>query len=123
MVLRRSHAVGFALAALLCATASRSPATSGVAIVDAQAEQSRPIVPLPNREGSFKFAVLGDFGDGSSAQMQVAQQMVKLRSTFPFELVITVGDNIYGGERPQDLKRKFEMPYGPLMESGVKSRG
>ena len=116
MVLRRSLAVGFALAALLCATASLSPVTGGVAIMDAQAAQGRSIVPLPNREGSLKFAVLGDFGDGSSAQMQVAQQMVKLRGTFPFELVITVGDNIYGGERPQDLKRKFEVPYGPLMD-------
>ena len=120
MVLRRCLVVGFALAALLCATAFLSPITGGVAIIDAQVAQGRSIVPLPNRDGSLKFAVLGDFGDGSSAQMQVAQQMVKLRSTFPFELVITVGDNIYGGERPQDLKRKFEVPYGPLMEGGVK---
>ena len=120
MVLPRSLAVGFALAAFLCATAFLGPVTSGVAVMDAQAAQGASIVPLPNREGSLKFAVLGDFGDGSSAQMQVAQQMVKLRGTFPFELVITVGDNIYGGERPQDLKRKFEVPYGPLMDGGVK---
>jgi predicted MPP superfamily phosphohydrolase len=120
MVLRRSLAVGFALAALLSAAVALAPFTNGTAIVDAQAPQGAPLVALPNRDGSLKFAVLGDFGDGSSAQMQVAQQMVKLRSTFPFELVITVGDNIYGGERPQDLKRKFEVPYGPLLDSGVK---
>ncbi len=46
--------------------------------------------------------------------------MAKLRARFPFELVITVGDNIYGGERPQDMKRKFEVPYKALLDGGVK---
>ena len=46
--------------------------------------------------------------------------MAKLRARFPFDLVITVGDNIYGGERPQDMKRKFEEPYKALLDGGVK---
>ena len=46
--------------------------------------------------------------------------MAKLRARFPFELVITVGDNIYGGERPQDMKSKFETPYKALLDGGVK---
>ena len=46
--------------------------------------------------------------------------MAKLRARFPFELVITVGDNIYGGERPQDMKSKFEDPYKALLDGGVK---
>ena len=46
--------------------------------------------------------------------------MAKLRERFPFELVITVGDNIYGGERPQDMKKKFEDPYKALLDAGVK---
>ena len=46
--------------------------------------------------------------------------MAKLRARFPFELVITVGDNIYGGERPQDMKSKFEEPYKALLDGGVK---
>jgi hypothetical protein len=77
-------------------------------------------VALPNREGSLKFAVLGDFGTGDRPQRELADQMVKLRSTFPFELVITVGDNIYGGDGPSSMKRKFEDPYGPLLKGGVK---
>ena len=77
-------------------------------------------VALPNRADSLKFAVLGDFGTGDREQYQLGEQMAKLRGRFPFELVITVGDNIYGSERPQDMKRKFENPYKPLLDAGVK---
>ena len=31
-----------------------------------------------------------------------------------------VGDNIYGSERPQDFVKKFEPPYKPLLDAGVK---
>jgi calcineurin-like phosphoesterase family protein len=34
--------------------------------------------------------------------------------------VILVGDNLYGSERPQDFERKFELPYKPLLDAGVK---
>jgi hypothetical protein len=77
-------------------------------------------VALPNREGSLKFAVLGDFGTGEREQYQLADQMSKLHTRFPFELVILVGDNMYGSERAADFRRKFEIPYRPLLESGVK---
>ena len=44
------------------------------------------------------------------------------RSTrsFPFEFAIMVGDNLYGGEGPTDFRRKFEEPYKPLLDAGVK---
>ena len=64
--------------------------------------------------------MLGDFGDGSDEQYETAAQMAKVRERFPYELVITVGDNIYGSERPQDFVRKFETPYKPLLDAGVK---
>src|SRR5689334_19849476 len=82
--------------------------------------QSQTSVELPNRENSLKFAVLGDFGNGDREQYQLAEQMAKLRAKFPYEIVITVGDNIYGAERPQDMKKKFEDPYKPLLDAGVK---
>ncbi len=91
---------------------------ANAATADAQA--SEPAVPLPNKQGSFKFAVLGDFGTGSRAQFELADQMAKLHSTFKFEIVTLVGDNLYGGERPQDFKKKFEEPYKPLLDAGVK---
>ncbi|MEO6214239.1 MAG: metallophosphoesterase, partial [Vicinamibacterales bacterium] len=69
---------------------------------------------------SLKFAILGDFGTGSRGQLETAAEMARVRQRFPFEFVITVGDNLYGAERPQDFIRKFESPYGPLLKDGVK---
>ena len=46
--------------------------------------------------------------------------MAKLHQRFKYELVVLVGDNLYGSERPQDFKKKFEMPYKPLLDAGVK---
>ena len=31
-----------------------------------------------------------------------------------------LGDNIYGGDSPRDFARKFEEPYKPLLDAGVK---
>jgi 3',5'-cyclic AMP phosphodiesterase CpdA len=52
--------------------------------------------------------------------MELAQQMAVVHNRFKYELVVLVGDNIYGSERPQDFKRKFEDPYKPLLDAGVK---
>ncbi len=89
------------------------------AVVQAPAPQSAPTA-LPNRQGALKFAVLGDFGTGERAQYQLAEQMARLHERFPFEMVILVGDNLYGGERAKDFQRKFEIPYKPLLDGGVK---
>jgi 3',5'-cyclic AMP phosphodiesterase CpdA len=94
------------------AQAPQTPAMRGVTA-------SGP-TPMPNKAGSLKIAVLGDFGTGSSRQYDLAKQMVTTYQSFPFELVILVGDNLYGGERPQDFKKKFEVPYKPLLDAGVK---
>ena len=70
---------------------------------------------LPNRSGSVKFAAIGDNGTGERAQYEVAQQMTKVHATFPFDLVIMLGDNMYGGQTPGDFVRKFEQPYASLL--------
>jgi hypothetical protein len=75
---------------------------------------------LPNRADSLKFAVLGDFGTGDRGQYELGVQMATLHQKFPFEMVALVGDNIYGSERPQDFKTKFETPYKALLDAGVK---
>jgi hypothetical protein len=83
--------------------------------------QAAPLtLTLPNKPDSLKFAVLGDFGDGSRAQYQLGEQMKRVHDSFPYEFVITVGDNIYGSERPQDFVRKFERPYKAILDAGVK---
>jgi 3',5'-cyclic AMP phosphodiesterase CpdA len=45
--------------------------------------------------------------------------MLEFHQKFPFNFVIMLGDNIYGGNSPADLKKKFETPYMPLLDAGV----
>jgi hypothetical protein len=77
-------------------------------------------VRLPNRPDSVKFAAIGDNGTGDRPQYEVADQMTKLQSTFPFDLVIMLGDNMYGGQKPADFVKKFEEPYRTLLGRRVK---
>ncbi len=90
-----------------------------IAVQAAQSPADSP-VPLPNKDGSLKFSVLGDFGTGERPQYQLAEQMAKLHERFKYDLVVLVGDNLYGSERPQDFQKKFEIPYKPLLDAGVK---
>jgi len=101
-----------------CATGDST--TSGPATVVAPQATSDPPVELPNRDGSLKFLVFGDFGTASKQQYELAGQMAKLHQRFPFELVLLAGDNLYGSDRPQDFVAKFETPYKPLLDANVK---
>ena len=76
-------------------------------------------VALPGKADSVKFAVIGDNGNGSKAEYDVAQQMASAHAKFPFDFVIMLGDNMYGSQSPQDFVNKFEKPYASLLESGV----
>ena len=75
---------------------------------------------LPLKNGSVKFAVIGDTGTGDSHQLAVAKEMVAWRAKFPFEFVLMMGDNLYGGDGARDYQRKFEQPYKPLLDGGTK---
>jgi len=112
--------VVFLLVAGLFATGCQDIATIGRADAQSSPESA---VTLPNRKGSLKFAVLGDFGTGAPSQYQLAEQMAKLHARFEFQIVVMVGDNLYGSERPQDFRKKFEVPYKPLLDAGVKFYG
>ena len=74
---------------------------------------------LPNRAGTVKFAVIGDNGTGDAAQYQLANQMARSRQQFAFDLVLMLGDNFYGSQRPSDLVMKFDRPYKSLLDAGV----
>jgi 3',5'-cyclic AMP phosphodiesterase CpdA len=91
-------------------------ALTSVALVS----QPQQVTPLPNRADSVKFAAIGDYGNGERAQYEVGQQMAAARAKFPFDLVITLGDNFYGGQGPADLVKKFERPYAALLSGGVR---
>jgi hypothetical protein len=91
-----------------------------VIVADGRARQTSITISLPQRDGSLKFAVIGDNGTGDSAQYEVAQRMTEAHALYPFELVLMLGDNMYGSERPRDYERKFERPYKPLLDAQVK---
>lgn len=75
---------------------------------------------FPLKSNSVRFAAIGDMGTGEKPQYQIAQQMISVRQIFPFDFVIMLGDNIYGGSGPKDFEKKFEEPYKPLLDTGVK---
>ena len=75
---------------------------------------------FPLKSDSVRFAAIGDMGTGEQPQYETAQQMLKSRQAFPFDFVIMLGDNIYGGSKPVDFDRKFAVPYKPLLDAGVK---
>ncbi len=114
------------LGAMVCAVAVM------IACADATAPRAavRPSAPiqespggaaqLPNKSGSLKFAVIGDNGTGEKPQYEIAEQMTTWHAKFDFPFVVMMGDNIYGSERPQDFIKKFEAPYKPLLDAGVK---
>ena len=129
MLKTRPVSLGIALAACIiggaAATAPADPVgVRAAAVPDVSPRQApqgaQPALTLPNQPDSLKFAILGDFGTGSREQYETADMMARVQKAFPFELVILVGDNLYGSERPQDFKKKFEVPYKALLDAGVK---
>jgi predicted phosphodiesterase len=76
---------------------------------------------LPNNSRSIKFAIIGDSGRGDRPQHEIAAQMVAYRERFDYKFVLMAGDNIYEGPATEDDYRlKFEEPYRPLLDAGVK---
>jgi hypothetical protein len=104
MMLRsgRLRAVTFLLAALTSAAVVGQPSRS-----------------FPNRTDSLKFAAIGDNGTGDRPQYEIAKQMENAHASFAFDLVIMLGDNMYGGQTPADFVKKFEQPYALLLKAGV----
>ena len=102
--------VAFVLLTALLATARLTPAAQNAA---------RAVETLPARPDSLKFAVLGDNGTGEKPEYDVGQRMAAARTTFPFDMVLMLGDNMYGRQDPQDFVTKFERPYAALLQAGV----
>jgi 2',3'-cyclic-nucleotide 2'-phosphodiesterase (5'-nucleotidase family) len=107
-------AATLALALLLVSdfhSAGASQAPSAAAPRETEAQSHSPDV---------RFAVIGDNGTGDREEYEVATQMMKSRETFPFDFVLMLGDNLYGGNSPGDYTKKFEQPYKPLLDAGIK---
>ena len=77
-------------------------------------------------EAPVRFAVIGDQGTGSKAQYRIAELMTAWHDRLPYEVVITLGDNIYGflwtaGGKSR-FAEKFDKPYAALLKRGVEFR-
>src|SRR3984893_6333181 len=77
-------------------------------------------VALPSAPNSVKFAAIGDAGTGDRPQYEIANVLARVHARFPFDMVIMLGDNIYGGQGATDLVKKFSQPYKALLDAGVK---
>ena len=86
--------------------------------VSGLAEQNQ--ITLPLSKDSVRFAVIGDNGTGEAPEFAIGKQLEKYRQAVGFDFVVMLGDNIYGGHRPVDFQRKFEQPFKPLLDAGVK---
>lgn len=109
---------------LLLLTAALGFAGPGWAVAQkytgASAAAPAVTLTLPNEEDSVKLAVFGDAGRGSKEQYQLGQVMNQYHQSFGFDAVLMTGDNIYYEDTPADMKKKFEDPYRPLLDKGVK---
>lgn len=106
-----------AIAAALAAAASGACASAPLPPIEVP--EMEPELTLPLEDDSLRFAVIGDAGTGGRLQYEIATMMAGYHPSFPFEFVLLLGDNLYGGEDPGDYRRKFEIPYAPLLEEGV----
>jgi 3',5'-cyclic AMP phosphodiesterase CpdA len=82
--------------------------------------QPQITLTLPNKPDTVKFAVMGDMGTGDKAQYDIGALMNQVHESFTFDFVIMLGDNLYGSQKPADFVTKFETPYKPLLDAGVK---
>ena len=97
----------------------RNGILAAFAVLSSIATVSAQDLKLPNKEGSVKFALMGDTGTGSKAQNEVGAQMAAFRKKFPFSFVVMAGDNMYGSQTSRDFVTKFEQPYKELLAGGV----
>ena len=117
-------AAGVALGPWVLPTDGQTPVSTRTASFERQVNSGAQVptseLTLPLKPGSVRFAVIGDSGTGDRYQYEVAEQMAKYHEEFPFDFVIMLGDNIYGGDSPSDYRQKFELPYKTLLDAGVK---
>lgn len=75
--------------------------------------------PAPPKK-RLRFVAIGDFGSGSSDQYAVAERMCRWRERRPYDLVVTVGDNVYDVGHPDRFDAVFFRPYDCLFDAGVR---
>jgi Calcineurin-like phosphoesterase len=120
--MRRYRSIHFLVIAFIVASflSSTLAQTLNNSAANSSSAASPVKLALPLKEGSLRFAVIGDTGSGTQKQRDVGEMMVKYHAAFPFEFVLMMGDNLYGGETPRDFETKFSEPYKKLLDDKVK---
>jgi 3',5'-cyclic AMP phosphodiesterase CpdA len=86
-----------------------------------QAQVTAPARALPQAAlQTVRFAVIGDNGTGDQPQFDVGRQMLAHRTTFPYDFVLMVGDNMYVRASARGYADAFERPYKALLDAGVR---
>lgn len=68
-----------------------------------------------------RFIAFGDYGQGSKSQFDLARAIAEQYEKTPFETAFLLGDNFYpDGDVKKYAHSRFEVPYKPLIEGGVK---
>jgi len=120
---RVSASLAGVLSAVACAGLPPAfPNTGQIVTAPGQVNAGAPTLrsALPNTKDSVKFLVIGDSGTGDRAQFEVAARIASVQQTFRFDRAIMLGDNLYGRNNAAAYRNKFERPYAPLLEAGVK---
>ncbi|HKN84150.1 MAG TPA: metallophosphoesterase [Pyrinomonadaceae bacterium] len=120
--MRRYRSIHFLVIAFIVASflSSTLAQTLNNSAANSSSAASPVKLALPLKEGSLRFAVVGDTGSGTQKQRDVGEMMVKYHAAFPFEFVLMMGDNLYGSESPRDFETKFSEPYKKLLDDKVK---
>jgi calcineurin-like phosphoesterase family protein len=117
-------AAGVLLALLAGCSRQNAPAErQAPAITAAPAAPVRPpaeVLTLPRKPASVRFAAIGDSGRGDPPQYEVSAQLQAFRKVFSYDFVVMLGDNVYDGGTPEYYRNRFELPYKPLLDDGVK---
>ncbi|MBC7643700.1 MAG: metallophosphoesterase [Thermoleophilia bacterium] len=71
--------------------------------------------PRPEDPSAWKFSAVGDMGNGTKAQADVAANLLKYKP----EIVLTAGDNVYPDSQAQHWQQHFDPPelFGNILNS------
>jgi 3',5'-cyclic AMP phosphodiesterase CpdA len=67
----------------------------------------------------IRFAVIGDWGNGSNRESNIAGQMLAAHRAKALDFVLTAGDNIYPDGRSRNFATNFEIPFSGLINEKV----
>ena len=126
MIFKRRASLGLSTLALLlfvvpnAALCQKSTSVGAAGTRVSQPAKSDTPLSLPRKEGSVRLAIIGDTGTGTKKQQDLADVMVRYQEAFPYDIVLLLGDNLYGSETPADYKKKFSDVYQKLLDNKVK---